>query len=170
MACLRHDGGVVWLHHALQVGSFFPVVLVWSTPTWQLLASWNRNIWALYLTVSEIPHSGFWPTAAVYLQKSPSFGWIFHHPLVTSVWSSYELINSSAILCSPVLLFSALIPACWNFAADHSVQRKTGPGVIRRAAGLGSPPGHAKSPVLYRSRPIDICTLFVSIRRFYYPV
>ncbi|KAL5659340.1 hypothetical protein ACJX0J_032503, partial [Zea mays] len=28
--------------------------------------------------------SGFWPTAAVYLQKSPSFGWIFHHPLVTS--------------------------------------------------------------------------------------
>jgi len=29
--------------------------------------------------------SGFWPTAAVYLQKSPSFGWIFHHPFVTSV-------------------------------------------------------------------------------------
>nr|BAC79630.1 NFkB activating protein-like [Oryza sativa Japonica Group] len=28
---------------------------------------------------------GFWPTAAVYLQKSPTFGWIFHHPLVTSV-------------------------------------------------------------------------------------
>uniref|UniRef100_A0A0E0AM62 Vesicle transport protein n=1 Tax=Oryza glumipatula TaxID=40148 RepID=A0A0E0AM62_9ORYZ len=27
---------------------------------------------------------GFWPTAAVYLQKSPTFGWIFHHPLVTS--------------------------------------------------------------------------------------
>lgn len=36
MACLRNAGGVVWLHHALQVGSFFPVVLAWSTSTWQL--------------------------------------------------------------------------------------------------------------------------------------
>lgn len=27
--------------------------------------------------------SGFWPTAAVYLQKTPSVGWIFQHPIVT---------------------------------------------------------------------------------------
>lgn len=40
-----------------------------------------------------------------------------------------------------MFLFSALIPPCWNFAADHSVQRKTGPGVSPRAAGLGSHQG-----------------------------
>lgn len=34
--------------------------------------------------------SGFWPTAAVYLQKSPSFGWIFHHPLVTSLITRFR--------------------------------------------------------------------------------
>ncbi|CAN6225932.1 unnamed protein product, partial [Urochloa humidicola] len=34
--------------------------------------------------------SGFWPTAAVYLQKSPSFGWIFHHPFVTSLITRYR--------------------------------------------------------------------------------
>ncbi|CAL5085405.1 unnamed protein product [Urochloa decumbens] len=34
--------------------------------------------------------SGFWPTAAVYLQKSPSFGWIFHHPFVTSLITRFR--------------------------------------------------------------------------------
>lgn len=33
---------------------------------------------------------GFWPTAAVYLQKSPTFGWIFHHPLVTSLITRFR--------------------------------------------------------------------------------
>ncbi|KAG8079899.1 hypothetical protein GUJ93_ZPchr0007g4482 [Zizania palustris] len=33
---------------------------------------------------------GFWPTAAVYLQKSSTFGWIFHHPLVTSVLTRFR--------------------------------------------------------------------------------
>lgn len=130
MACLRHDGGVVWLHHTLQVGSFFPVVLVWSTPTWQLFLC---NLWALYLTAVDFPRSGFWPTAAVYLQKSPSVGWIFHHPVVTSVWSSYELINSSAILCFPCFCSQRWFIPVEIFAADHSVQRKTGPGLSRRA-------------------------------------
>ncbi|KAF8668630.1 hypothetical protein HU200_051806 [Digitaria exilis] len=34
--------------------------------------------------------SGFWPTAAVYLQKSPSIGWIFHHPVVTSLITRFR--------------------------------------------------------------------------------
>ena len=57
---------------------------------------WWQSIFLLHMKLKQlgivsdpfcILLSGFWPTAAVYLQKSPSFGWIFHHPFVTSVRS-----------------------------------------------------------------------------------
>ncbi|CAL5061842.1 unnamed protein product [Urochloa decumbens] len=92
--------------------------------------------------------SGFWPTAAVYLQKSPSFGWIFHHPFVTSVRSSCTTKKLKSVSCAfPLVLFfpSLVFTACSNFVADHSVQGETGSGVIRLAA--GSSPKHVKSPV-----------------------
>ncbi|EMS46870.1 putative Golgi transport protein 1 [Triticum urartu] len=73
-----------------------------------------RNLWVLYLTATEFPHSGFWPTAAVYLQKNPTVGWIFQHPYVTS---------------SP--LFLVLTDVSYsNFAVAHPVQRQTSPRVI----------------------------------------
>lgn len=60
----------------------------------------QRHLGDFYLTAgTNFLHSGFWPTAAVYLQRSPAFGWIFQHPFVTSVRSQFRThINSSHAL------------------------------------------------------------------------
>jgi hypothetical protein len=68
------------------------------------LSAYGIENCALCLIHSEFPLSGFWPTAAVYLQKSPSFGWIFHHPFVTSVRNSLHIVqlnNLPAMPCFP---------------------------------------------------------------------
>lgn len=69
--------------------------------------------------------SGFWPTAAVYLQKSPSFGWIFHHPFLTSLITRFR---------------GRRVPVWFGWLLDRP---------------------QSISNRLYRSRPIDICILFV---------
>uniref|UniRef100_M8BVS1 Putative Golgi transport protein 1 n=1 Tax=Aegilops tauschii TaxID=37682 RepID=M8BVS1_AEGTA len=76
--------------------------------------------------------SGFWPTAAVYLQKNPTVGWIFQHPYVTS-------ISVPIVLVLTAVSYS-------NFAVAHPVQRKTSPRVIARA--VETFPKDARSPCI----------------------
>ena len=157
LACLRHDGGVIRLHHALQVGNFFKVVIVLFS--WLLAEYFSvaHEIETVGHCVWSLLHSSqrLLANSCCLPAKEPLIRLDIPPPLCDFGMILVQLINPSAVPCSP---------GCnprWCFLPYWILQLITRFRGRRVPVWFGWLLDHPQSMSnrLYRRRPIDICIL-----------